>query len=56
MSLFSSLRERSAKRRMYNDLMQLDDHLLRDVGLSRENLRAEINARQIASRGSNGRS
>jgi uncharacterized protein YjiS (DUF1127 family) len=42
MTLFSNLRQRAAKRRMAADLMQLDDHLLRDIGLSRADLRAQI--------------
>lgn len=40
MSLLTTLLRRSEKRRMYADLMQLDDHLLRDIGLTRADLRA----------------
>ena len=35
MNLFSSLFRRSEKRRTYVNLLQLDDHMLRDIGLSR---------------------
>ena len=42
MPLLTSLRRRSEKRRMYADLMQLDNHLLRDIGLTRADLRARI--------------
>ena len=38
MNLFSSLFRRSEKRRAYSNLMQLDDRMLRDIGLSRSNL------------------
>ncbi|HEX4299142.1 MAG TPA: DUF1127 domain-containing protein [Devosia sp.] len=38
MNLFSSLFRRSEKRRTYAELMQLDDHLLRDIGLNRSDL------------------
>jgi uncharacterized protein YjiS (DUF1127 family) len=35
MNLFSSLFRRSEKRRNYASLLQLDDHMLRDIGLNR---------------------
>jgi len=38
MNLFSSLFRRSDKRRAYSNLMQLDDRMLRDIGLSRSDL------------------
>ena len=38
MNLFSSLFRRSEKRRAYSNLMQLDDRMLRDIGLSRSDL------------------
>ena len=38
MNMFSSLFRRSEKRRAYANLMQLDDRLLRDIGLSRSDL------------------
>lgn len=37
-SLFSSLFRRSEKRRTYADLLQLDDRLLRDIGLTRSDV------------------
>ena len=40
MTFLTTLLRRSEKRRMYADLMQLDDHLLRDIGLTRADLRA----------------
>ncbi len=40
MSYLSTLFRRSPERRAYSDLMQLDDHLLRDIGLNRAELRA----------------
>lgn len=48
MSLFTALLRRSGKRRMYADLMQLDDHLLRDIGLTRADLRARMFNRATA--------
>lgn len=38
MNIFASLARRSAKRRAYDSLMQLDDHLLRDIGLERSDI------------------
>ena len=38
MNILSSLFRRSEKRRAYADLMQLDDHLLRDIGINRSDL------------------
>ena len=38
MSIISSLFRRSEKRRAYTDLMNLDDRMLRDIGLSRSDL------------------
>lgn len=38
MNLFSSLFRRSEKRRAYSNLMQLDDRMLRDIGLTRSDL------------------
>ena len=42
MTFLTTLLRRSEKRRMYADLMQLDDHLLRDIGLTRADLRARM--------------
>ena len=38
MNIISSLFRRSEKRRTYSDLLQLDDHLLRDIGVERSDL------------------
>ena len=38
MNIFASLARRSARRRPHTSLMQLDDHLLRDIGLQRSDL------------------
>ncbi len=42
MTFLTTLLRRSEKRRMYSSLMQLDDHLLRDIGLTRADLRARM--------------
>ena len=42
MSYLSTLFRRSPERRAYSDLMQLDDRLLRDIGLDRAELRAML--------------
>jgi uncharacterized protein YjiS (DUF1127 family) len=39
MNVFSLLFRRSDKSRTYSDLMQLDEHLLRDIGLTRTDVR-----------------
>jgi uncharacterized protein YjiS (DUF1127 family) len=49
MTLFSSLFERSARRRTYASLLNLDDHLLRDIGLSRGDVRQLMNGRKFSS-------
>lgn len=46
MSFLDSLFRKSNKRRIYSDLLQLDDHLLRDIGLTRSDV-----YRMIADRG-----
>ena len=38
MSFLSDFFERAAKRRAYSDMLKLDDHLLRDIGVSRSDL------------------
>ena len=40
MNYLSTLFRRSAERRAYSDLMKLDDHLLRDIGLTRSDLQS----------------
>jgi uncharacterized protein YjiS (DUF1127 family) len=46
---FSAMLHRSSKRRMYSELLQLDDHILRDIGLTRADLRAALVNRGVAS-------
>lgn len=50
MSLFSALLQRSSRRRTYADLMELDDHLLRDIGLSRGDIRQMLRGNTTTSR------
>jgi len=38
MNILSSLFRRAEKRRAYIDMLKLDDHLLRDIGLNRSDL------------------
>jgi uncharacterized protein YjiS (DUF1127 family) len=38
MNMFASLFRRAEQRRAYTSLLQLDDHLLRDIGLNRSDL------------------
>lgn len=40
MGLFASLFRRASRARTLNDLMTYDDHLLRDIGLSRTDLQS----------------
>ena len=44
--LVSALKRRVEKRRAYANLMQLDDHLLRDIGLTRSNLHSAVAGRR----------
>ena len=37
-NVFSSLMRRSQRRKVYADLMRLDDHILRDIGLTRHDV------------------
>ena len=48
-ALLSAFFERSSKRRRYADLLKLDDHLLRDIGLTRADIRAAMINRSVAS-------
>jgi uncharacterized protein YjiS (DUF1127 family) len=48
-TFISTLLHRSSRRRMYSELLELDDHLLRDIGLSRADLRAAMVTRSVAS-------
>ena len=44
MTILASLLNRSHQRRMYRDLLQLDDHLLKDIGFNRYSLREQLAA------------
>ena len=48
MNIFASLFRRSEKRRAYTDLLQLDDHLLRDIGVTRSDLHLMLNNSRTA--------
>lgn len=50
MSMISSLFRRSERRKTYANLLQLDDHLLRDIGLSRGDVRQMMRGRAAPSR------
>ena len=50
MSMISTLFRRSERRKTYADLLQLDDHLLRDIGLSRGDIRQMARGRAAPSR------
>jgi len=50
MSMLSSLIRRSERRRTYADLLQRDDYLLRDIGLSRGDLHKMMTSRAAPSR------
>ena len=48
MNIFTSLFRRSEKHRTYADLMQMDDRLLRDIGLSRSDLHLMMSGNRTA--------
>jgi uncharacterized protein YjiS (DUF1127 family) len=50
MSYFSNLFRRAERRRAYADLLQLDDHMLRDIGLTRGDVRQMMANRTAPSR------
>jgi len=50
MNPLSSLLQRTARRRTYANLLELDDHLLRDIGISRTDVHHLINGRSSARR------
>lgn len=50
MNFLSSLLRHKAKRRAYSDLLGLDDHLLRDIGVSRTDLHHLMHAPRPANR------
>jgi uncharacterized protein YjiS (DUF1127 family) len=39
--------ERARSRRSYRALLELDDHLLRDLGIPREEIRARLSGAQV---------
>ena len=47
-SLFSSLFRHSEKRRAYTDMLQMDDRMLRDIGVSRSDLRKMMDGTRTA--------
>lgn len=48
MNILSTLIRRAEKRRAYTDLLRLDDHLLRDIGLNRSDLHEMMNGSRTA--------
>jgi uncharacterized protein YjiS (DUF1127 family) len=48
MNIISALLRRSARRRAYTELLRLDDHLLRDMGLRRVDLRSALITGDVA--------
>jgi len=48
LDIVSAVRRHAEKRRAYVNLMQLDDHLLRDIGLTRSELRSAVAGRKHA--------
>ncbi len=48
MNPFTSLFRRSEKRRAYTNLLQLDDRLLRDIGLTRSDIHQMMNGSRTA--------
>ncbi|RYE71792.1 MAG: DUF1127 domain-containing protein [Hyphomicrobiales bacterium] len=50
MSMISSLFRRSRRQKVYSDLLQLDDHLLLDIGLTRGDVRQLMNGRAASPR------
>jgi uncharacterized protein YjiS (DUF1127 family) len=45
-SIFSRIFQRSKQRKALTDLLQLDDHLLRDIGISRDDLQQSLRGRK----------
>jgi uncharacterized protein YjiS (DUF1127 family) len=43
MNIISSLFRSAQQRRTYNDLLRLDDYLLRDIGITRSDLHLMMN-------------
>ena len=53
MNILTSLLQRAARRRTYSDMLHLDDHLLRDIGVSRADLRQLMHGARTANRRDN---
>ena len=53
MNILSSLFRRAEKRRAYSDMLHLDDHLLRDIGVSRSDLHQLMQGTRTANRRDN---
>jgi uncharacterized protein YjiS (DUF1127 family) len=53
MNILSSLFRSAAKRQTYADMLHLDDHLLRDIGVSRSDLHQMMRGSRTASRRDN---
>ncbi len=49
-NIFSSLARRAGRRKVYADLLKLDDHLLRDIGLDRSEVHVIMSGRGKVSR------
>ena len=45
MNAFSTLFRKTARRKVYADLLRLDDHLLRDIGLTRSDVHTMMTGR-----------
>jgi uncharacterized protein YjiS (DUF1127 family) len=48
MNIIASLLRRAERRRAYVNLLHLDDHLLRDIGISRSDLHQMMNGSRTA--------
>ena len=48
MNIIASLFRRAEKRRAYTSLLQLDDHLLRDIGINRHDLQSMMHGTRTA--------
>lgn len=45
MGIINSLFRKASRRRIYADLLQLDDHMLRDIGLTRGDVHEIVSGR-----------
>ena len=53
MNIFSMMLRTAARRRTYADMLHLDDHLLRDIGVSRSDLHDMMRGSRTAPRRDN---